>query len=102
MYRGGEMVRIWGFLLLRRWGIANLEQMKVPRELICWIKSNLLTSISSTLVGLIALALLIRMSIPPNVYTVFSMAAFTLSASLMSHWMGRARPPAASISFAAV
>ena len=89
-------------MLFLRCGMANLEQMKVPRELIYWIRSKRLTGISSTLVFMIALALLIRMSRPPNVSTVFSIAAFTLSASLISHWMGKALPPAASISLAAV
>ena len=54
--------------------MQNLEVIKVPRELMAWMRSKLLTGMSSTPVGLMALALLIKMSIPPNVLTVKSMA----------------------------
>jgi hypothetical protein len=51
---------------------------------------------------LMADALLMRMSIPPNVSTTFSMLSLTLCSLRMSHAMARAFPPAFSISAAAV
>ena len=49
-----------------------------------------------------ALALLTQMSRPPKVSTVLATAACTCSSKRMSHTMGSALPPAASISLAAV
>ncbi len=49
-----------------------------------------------------ALALLTQMSIPPKRSTVCSTASKTWSSSRMSPTMGSARPPASSISAAAV
>ena len=49
-----------------------------------------------------ALALLTQMSRPPNVSTVLATAACTCSSKRMSQTIGRALPPAASISLAAV
>jgi hypothetical protein len=57
---------------------------------------------SSTGDVLTALALLIKISRPPKVATAFSMAASTDFSSLISHWIGKHLPPAASISLAAV
>jgi hypothetical protein len=49
-----------------------------------------------------ALALFTTMSRPPNVATVFSIAARTASSSRTSTAIGSARPPACSISAAAL
>src|SRR5690606_33316885 len=50
----------------------------------------------------IALALLTRMSRPPNSLTVAATASSTCCSSRMSHWIGSARPPACSTSSATV
>jgi len=39
---------------------------------------------------------------PPNSFTVFSIASFTLFSSLTSHWIGKQRPPAFFIYSAAL
>jgi hypothetical protein len=66
------------------------------------MRSNRLAGVANVGVRLMALALLIRISMPPNSVAVFSIAAAICSSSRISHWIGRATPPAASISFAAV
>ena len=96
------MVRMWGFLLSLRYGIAYFEQIKVPRALMLWMRSYLFTSISSTPAFWIADALLMRMSIPPKTSAALSIAALTLFSSLISTYSGKHFPPACSISFAAV
>jgi hypothetical protein len=53
-------------------------------------------------VRLIALALLTRMSMPPNLATVASTALFTAASSRMSHAIASDVPPAWSIAAAAV
>jgi len=58
-------------------------------------------SVASVEVILIAEALLINMSIPPNIFTVYSIALFIWSSNLTSQTISRAKPPNASISFAA-
>ena len=70
-YRGGEIVRICGFFDLRRCGMHNFEARNVPLVLIYITKSKTLVGIYSTGPRLIALALLIKISIPPNFSTVF-------------------------------
>jgi hypothetical protein len=67
-----------------------------------FIKSKRFMGVASVLVRLMALALLTRMSMPPKVSTALAAAANTASSSRMSTASGRARPPAASISFAAL
>ena len=57
---------------------------------------------SSVAVSEIALALLIKISIPPNFATPASMAFLTLSSERMSHTTASAFPPAFSTSAAAV
>lgn len=57
--------------------------------------------VSSVPVKLIAEALFINISITPNLETTYSIAFFTFSSSLISHYIGNAYPPAASISLAA-
>ena len=47
-------------------------------------------------VKLMALALLISISIPPNVFTASSTASFTLASSLISTTHGKHLPPASS------
>jgi hypothetical protein len=82
--------------------MAHFETTKVPRALICCIRSNRRTSVSATGVRLIALALLTTMSSAPKRATVASIADFTAASSRTSHKSGRARPPTASIPAAAV
>ena len=53
-------------------------------------------------VRLMADALLTKMSMPPNLLTVSSTAAFTCSSNLISQQMASAEPPAFSTSSAAV
>lgn len=101
MFKGGEMFKIWGFELFFKWGKQSFEHRKVPLVLIECIKSYLFMSSLSVGVKEIALALLMRISIPPKVATVLSIAACTLFSSQMSHEIGRALPPAFSISAAA-
>src|SRR5256885_2354632 len=59
-------------------------------------------SVSTTGVRWIALALLTRMSRPPNVATACSIALLTCASSRTSTTRGRALPPALEISSAAV
>lgn len=74
----------------------------VPRVFIECIKSNLFIEVYKVPVKDIAEALLIRTSIPPNFSTPFLTASSTDYSSLISHFNGKAYPPAASISLAAV
>ena len=66
------------------------------------IRSKRFMSVASVPVRLIADALLMQMSMPPKRSTAASTAACTCSSSRMSPTIGRAAPPAASISAAAV
>ena len=50
----------------RRCGIAACEVKNVPRTLTSNIKSKRLAGVASVLVKLMALALLIKISMPPN------------------------------------
>ena len=59
-------------------------------------------SVASVPVSEMAEALLTQMSMPPNRWTVCSTAAITEASSRTSTISGRALPPAASISSAAV
>ena len=76
--------------------------MKVPRWLIWFIRSKRFIGVCKVPVRLIALALLTRMSMPPNLAAVSATAFSTLCSSRMSHAIGSALPPAFSISSAAV
>ena len=78
------------------------EQRKVPRTLTENIRSKRFIGVSRVGVRLIAEALLIRMSMPPKRARTASTAAFTCVSSRMSQAIGRALPPALSISSAAV
>ena len=102
---GGDKVRMCGlrpaFALSRRCGITACEVKKVPRTFTSNIKSKRLAAVFSVGVKLMALALLIRISRPPNCVAALFTAATIASSSRISHWIGRAVPPAASISFAA-
>jgi hypothetical protein len=102
MFSGGEMLRMCGASALRRCGMQSLEQRKVPRVLTWCMRSKRFIGVAAVLVSMMALALLIRMSIPPKVSTALSTAAWTSSSCRMSTTQGRAFPPAASISAAAV
>ena len=75
---------------------------KVPRALMFCIRSSRLGSVCSVPVRWMAEALLMQMSMPPKRSTVRATAASIWSASRMSHSSGKAWPPAASISAAAV
>ena len=75
MLSGGEMFKMWGFLLFFKWGKQSFETKKVPLVLIECIKSYLFISVLSVGVREMALALLIKMSIPPKAATVLSTAA---------------------------
>ena len=59
-------------------------------------------SVDSVPVSEMADALFTQMSIPPNAATAFSTASWTLASSRTSTTSGKALPPAASISAAAV
>ena len=78
------------------------ETKKVPRVLILCIKSYLFISVWSVGVGLIALALLTHISMPPNSETVCSTAALTSSSNRISVLIPIAFPPASLSSSAAV
>ena len=73
----------------------------VPRTFMLCIKSKRFASVCSVLVNEMAEALFIKISKPPKVSIVFSMADCICSSNRMSTCTGRAFPPAASISFAA-
>lgn len=105
------MFIIWAFFDFFKWGIQYFDTINVPLVLIECIKSYLFIikmieylfmSVASVSVSEIALALLMSISIPPNVATAFSMAAFTSLSFRMSHWIPRALPPASSISLHAL
>ena len=83
-------------------GIITCEQRYVPRAFTWFIKSYFFMPVCKVPVKLIALALLIKISTLPNSACVASKAFRTLDSSRMSTRHGRAFPPAASISSAAV
>src|ERR1700730_15496904 len=66
IFSGGDSVTRCAFELRRKSGTQARETRKVPRILICWIRSKRLTSISSDEDKLIADALFTQMSIPPK------------------------------------
>ena len=68
------MLRMCGLLLLRRWGMQSFEARKVPRVLTSIIRSYLFMGVAVVPVMWMALALLTRMSIPPNLLTAWSTA----------------------------
>ena len=82
--------------------MQDLLVRNVPLPFILCIKSYRFISVSRVPVKLIAEALLMHMSIPPNSLTVLSTLSRTLSSFLISHFSGRHFPPASSIDFAAV
>lgn len=77
----------------------RLERYKVPR---IDLKNSQYELFKGKPVMLIADALLIKMSIPPNFFTACSKAFFTESSTRRSHCTGKHFPPAFSISSAAV
>jgi len=113
-------VRLWN--ALSRTCIQELSEpnnVQIQR----WSTQYLFMGVSSVPLRNIALALLTKMSIPPNVWTAFSTAALISSSNRISHFSANAyqeeidvsfignngcpkghdtRPPACSISFAAV
>ena len=76
--------------------ILYTHHRKVPLVLILCMRSKRFIGVATVPVMWIALALLTRMSIPPNFSTVCSMADLTASSSCMSTIHGRHFPPAAS------
>ncbi len=91
-----------GFAARSRWGSAYFDTMKVPRVLIWCMRSKRRMSVSAMPVSETALALFTTMSMPPKCAAVLSIAALTAASSRTSTASGSARPPAASISAAAV
>ena len=75
--------------------------IKVPRTLMSYIKSKRFGSVSSVVDRLIAEALFIKISIPPNFSIVLSTTFCTWSSNRISHCTANALPPACSISCAA-
>ena len=67
-----------------------MDIKKVPLVFTWCIKSYFFMSVVSVEVILIAEALLINMSIPPNLFTVYSIALFICSSNLTSQTIGRA------------
>lgn len=82
--------------------MAYFATMKVPRALTWCMRSKRFMSVAASGVRLTALALLTTMSMPPNVSAVRSIAALTMASSRTSTASASARPPAASISAAAL
>ncbi|MEA3221183.1 MAG: hypothetical protein OZX49_02302 [Immundisolibacter sp.] len=91
-----------GFSARSRCGRQVRDASQVPRRFTSIIRSKRLTGVSSVPVRLMADALLTRMSMPPKWATACATAASTASALRTSMTSGRARPPASSISCAAV
>lgn len=79
MFKGGDKFKMCGFEDFFKKGIQYLETMKVPLILIWCIKSYFFIEISSVPVKLIAEALLIRMSMPPNFSTTLLIQSLTFS-----------------------
>ncbi len=96
------MLSTLGDVDLSRWGRQYLVTIKVPLSMTSCIISYCFIDWSIVLSQLTAEALLMRISMPPKVYTTFWILDLTCSSNLMSHWMGKARPPALMISYAAV
>ena len=74
---GGASVRMCGFGACSRYGRQACAQRKLPRALTCCIRSKRFIGVSSVPRSQIALALLTRMSMPPNASTVAATAART-------------------------
>ena len=93
-----------GPLLTETPKVPGLDGQKMSKSLnnTILMRSKRFIGVSSVAVRLIALALLTRMSMPPNVSTVFATAAAICASSRMSTTQASALPPAASISAAAV
>ena len=70
---GGERVSMCGFEPSFKYGMTACDVKKVPRTFTSIIRSNLLAGVFRVFVKFIALALLIRISIPP----INSAALFT-------------------------
>lgn len=73
--------------------------MYVPLALIPIMRSNLLGSVAAVPVKLMALALLIRISIPPNLSAASFMADWMAPSFLISTAQARHFPPASSTKF---
>src|SRR5579864_3631646 len=91
-----------GLAARRRWGMAAWEQAKVARALTPHIRSKRFIGVARVPVRLMALALLTRTSSPPKCATASATALATRASSRTSTISGRAFPPAASTSAAAV
>ena len=77
IFKGGERLRICGFLAFIRKGAQYLETKNVPLVLIWCMRSYFFMDCSTVETRLIAEALFIKMSIPPKVLTTFSIHALT-------------------------
>ncbi len=91
-----------GLAARRRWGMAAWEQANVARALTPHIRSKRFIGVARVPVRLMALALLTRTSRPPKCATASATALATRASSRTSTTSGRALPPAASTSAAAV
>ncbi len=99
---GGEIFRMWGLSDFSRCGSASRDNINVARTLTANIRSNRFISVLAVFVNEIALALLMQISSPPNASAAWLTAALTCASSRTSVIIGKARPPAASISSAAL
>src|SRR3954454_21945846 len=88
MSRGGDSIRICGLPAFFRCGMQYFDTMKVPRVLMFIIRSNRFMSVACESVRLMALALLMQMSMPPNSAAVCSTAATTCASSRISQRIG--------------
>ena len=98
---GGDSVRMCGLRPASaercKCGRHACEQRNVPRTLMPNIRSKRFIGVAAVPVRLIALALLTRMSMPPNASTAAATADRTAASSRMSQTIGSALPPASVI-----
>src|SRR5690625_2753510 len=99
---GGDIISTCGLDAFCRYGRAARVVTNVPRVLTWCIRSKRFIGVSAVPASQIALALLTTMSMPPKCSAVSASASATRASSRMSTLSGRALPPAASISAAAV
>eukprot|EP01137_Pigoraptor_chileana_P036752 Opistho-2@32881 len=99
---GGEILRMCPWRDFFRWGRHAWLVAYVPRALTPFMRSYFFMGVSRVPVRLMADALLIKISIPPNLSTACATAVAIWFSSRMSVTHGRHFPPAASISSAAL
>jgi len=99
---GGDRERTRGWEDSSSHGNVSVKTTKAPRTLMSCIRSYRLVGSSPIPWSVIAEALLITISMPPNRSTVFETAEATTLSSRTSPVIGSALPPASSIFAAAV